>query len=46
MRAIGDTIAFCPPQVIRDAEIEAMLWRFTKVLDLRLPGWQELTANY
>jgi 4-aminobutyrate--pyruvate transaminase len=28
LRAMGDTIAFCPPLVITEAEIEEMLARF------------------
>ncbi|MEY2659013.1 MAG: hypothetical protein RLZZ123_185 [Pseudomonadota bacterium] len=37
VRAIGDTIAFCPPLVISDAEVQELLRRFTRALD-RLPG--------
>ncbi|HLG98945.1 MAG TPA: aspartate aminotransferase family protein [Bryobacteraceae bacterium] len=33
LRAIGDSIAFCPPLVIKDAEIDLMLERFTVALD-------------
>jgi 4-aminobutyrate--pyruvate transaminase len=34
VRAIGDTIAFCPPLVISEAEIQELLLRFHKSLDL------------
>jgi 4-aminobutyrate--pyruvate transaminase len=33
VRAIGDTIAFCPPLIISEAEIQELLARFTKALD-------------
>ncbi|HTE14771.1 MAG TPA: aminotransferase [Burkholderiales bacterium] len=33
VRAIGDTIAFCPPLIISDEEIAEMLVRFKKALD-------------
>lgn len=33
VRAIGDTIAFCPPLVIRRQEIEEMIARFARALD-------------
>ena len=33
VRAIGDTIAFCPPLIISEAEIEEMLARFKRALD-------------
>jgi 4-aminobutyrate--pyruvate transaminase len=33
VRAIGDTIAFCPPLIISEAEIEELLLRFHKTLD-------------
>jgi len=34
VRAIGDTIAFCPPLIISEAEIAEMLRRFRIALDL------------
>ena len=34
VRAIGDTIAFCPPLIISEAEIQELLSRFQKALDL------------
>jgi 4-aminobutyrate--pyruvate transaminase len=34
VRAIGDTIAFCPPLIISEAEIQELLLRFQKALDL------------
>ena len=33
VRAIGDTISFCPPLIISEAEIDEMLARFGKALD-------------
>lgn len=33
VRAIGDTIAFCPPLIISEPEIQELLRRFTKALD-------------
>jgi 4-aminobutyrate--pyruvate transaminase len=33
VRAIGDTIAFCPPLIISETEIEEMLARFRRALD-------------
>lgn len=33
VRAIGDSIAFCPPMIITEAEIDEMLRRFAATLD-------------
>ncbi|MEK9901671.1 MAG: aminotransferase class III-fold pyridoxal phosphate-dependent enzyme, partial [Rhodospirillaceae bacterium] len=33
VRAIGDTISFCPPLIINRAEIEEMIARFRRALD-------------
>ena len=33
MRALGDTVAFCPPLIITSDEIDEMLRRFGKALD-------------
>ncbi len=33
MRAIGDTISFCPPLIISQDEIEEMIARFRLALD-------------
>ena len=33
VRAIGDTIAFCPPLIISSDEVKALLQRFTRALD-------------
>ena len=33
VRAIGDTISFCPPLIINHAEIEEMIARFRRALD-------------
>ena len=33
VRAIGDTIAFCPPLIISEREIDEMLARFRTALD-------------
>ena len=33
LRAMGDTIAFCPPLIIREAEIDWMFERFTLALE-------------
>ena len=33
VRAIGDTMAFCPPLIISEAEIDEMLRRFRIALD-------------
>jgi 4-aminobutyrate--pyruvate transaminase len=33
VRAIGDTIAFCPPLIISELEIKELLKRFTKALN-------------
>lgn len=33
LRAVGDSIAFCPPMVITDAELNALFDRFEKALD-------------
>jgi 4-aminobutyrate--pyruvate transaminase len=32
VRAIGDTIAFCPPLIISEQEVQELLTRFTKAL--------------
>jgi len=33
LRALGDTIAFCPPLIISEAEIDLMFERFSLALD-------------
>ena len=33
MRAIGDTISFCPPLIINKDEIAEMITRFKRALD-------------
>jgi 4-aminobutyrate---pyruvate transaminase len=33
IRAIGDTIAFCPPLIITEPQIDEMFDRFAKALD-------------
>ena len=33
LRAIGDTIAFCPPMIISEAELNELFDRFEKALD-------------
>ena len=33
LRALGDTIAFCPPLIINEAEIDLMFERFALALD-------------
>lgn len=33
VRAIGDTIAFCPPLIISESEVQELLRRFTKALN-------------
>jgi 4-aminobutyrate--pyruvate transaminase len=33
IRAIGDTIAFCPPLIITESEIKLMISRFNVALD-------------
>jgi 4-aminobutyrate--pyruvate transaminase len=33
VRAIGDTIAFCPPMIIEAAQIKEMIARFSRALD-------------
>lgn len=33
VRAIGDTIAFCPPLIISEAEVQSLLERFNRALD-------------
>ncbi len=33
IRAIGDTICFCPPLIITEAEIDEMIARFSRALD-------------
>jgi len=33
VRAIGDTIAFCPPLIISESEVQELLGRFTKALN-------------
>jgi 4-aminobutyrate--pyruvate transaminase len=41
LRAIGDTISFCPPLVIDKSEIEELLLRFRYALDDTLTMVQE-----
>jgi 4-aminobutyrate--pyruvate transaminase len=45
VRAIGDTIAFCPPLIISEAEIEEMLARFRRALDETLRVLGETAVN-
>jgi len=33
LRALGDSIAFCPPLIIKEAEIDLMFGRFALALD-------------
>ena len=33
MRALGDSIGFCPPLIITEAEIDEMFNRFSRALD-------------
>jgi 4-aminobutyrate--pyruvate transaminase len=33
IRAMGDSIAFCPPLIINEQEIDLMFERFSKALD-------------
>jgi 4-aminobutyrate--pyruvate transaminase len=44
VRAIGDTIAFCPPLVISEVEIEEMLRRFRRALDLTVAELAKASA--
>jgi 4-aminobutyrate--pyruvate transaminase len=37
LRAMGDSVAFAPPLIITEAEIEEMLARFRAALDEALP---------
>ncbi|MBT5646743.1 MAG: aspartate aminotransferase family protein, partial [Rhodospirillaceae bacterium] len=41
LRAIGDTISFCPPLVIDKQEIEELILRFRHALDDTLAMVQE-----
>ena len=43
LRALGDSLAFCPPLVIEDAEIKELLARFARALD-RTAGWLKAKA--
>jgi 4-aminobutyrate--pyruvate transaminase len=38
IRAIGDSIAFCPPMIITTAQVDEMLKRFAATLD-DVTGW-------
>ena len=38
VRAIGDTIAFCPPMIISEAEVQELLARFQKALEKLSPS--------
>lgn len=38
VRAIGDTIAFCPPLIISEEEIDEVLLRFSRALDRTSPA--------
>jgi 4-aminobutyrate--pyruvate transaminase len=43
-RAIGDAVAFCPPLIINEAQVEDMFGRFSKALDdtwahVQAQGW-------
>ena len=33
LRALGDSIAFCPPLIIKESEIDLMFEKFTLALD-------------
>jgi 4-aminobutyrate---pyruvate transaminase len=45
VRALGDTIAFCPPLIITAAEIGEMFTRFGRALDAALPVVAEIAAT-
>src|SRR5208283_4347272 len=41
LRALGDTVAFCPPLIVKEAEIDLMLERFALALQITSPLVQE-----
>jgi 4-aminobutyrate---pyruvate transaminase len=45
IRALGDTIAFCPPLIISDEEIAELFRRFTRAFDAALPGIRSIAAS-
>lgn len=45
VRAIGDTISFCPPLIISEAEIDEMLARFGRALDDTVAWLTETSAT-
>jgi len=45
VRALGDTIGFCPPLIITEAELQEMFARFARGLDVASPEIQRLAAS-
>jgi 4-aminobutyrate--pyruvate transaminase len=44
VRAIGDTIAFCPPLIVNEQQIDAIVDRFSRALDETLVALEEGAA--
>ena len=45
IRALGDTIGFCPPLIIVEAELQEMFARFARALDIAMPEIQGIAAS-
>lgn len=44
IRALGDTIGFCPPLIITEAEVKDLFARFTKALEIATPEIKRIAA--
>ena len=45
IRALGDTIGFCPPLIIVEAELQELFARFARALDIAMPEIQGIAAS-
>ena len=45
VRALGDTIAFCPPLIITEAEIRELFARYAAAFDAALPDIERIAAG-
>ena len=44
IRALGDTLAFCPPLIITPAELEETFARFARAFDAAMPEVERIAA--
>lgn len=44
IRALGDTIGFCPPLIITEAEVKELFARFAKAVEIATPEIKKIAA--